>query len=218
MVRPASLRQPSTGAGAGAGASVAGADTAAASETGPARSPLSSSRATCPDVVSRLMSVSAQLFGLVITRFCAVLPFAPPLALVTDRASGYAVSRLNRSVIGCASYLAATGTDTSVPRSCPIPLTSTTMFEPISMPQSLRRAARLVTAGASARSGGSSMKRILPPFARYALSISTSPSKKSVFGPAMISTDASAGTCFSCASTIDAVPKLSEPSAAAIVL
>ena len=45
------------------------------------------------------------------------------------------------------------------------------------------------------------MKRILPPFARYALSMSISAGKKSVFGPATTSTDASAGTCFSCAST-----------------
>src|SRR5688572_978927 len=103
--------EPSVAAGAGAGVatSVAGADTAAASDTGPATSPLSSSRSTRPDVVRPLMSLSPQLFGLVMTRFCAVRPPAPPVAAATDRASGYAVSRLNRSVIGCGSYFAATG-------------------------------------------------------------------------------------------------------------
>ncbi len=48
--------------------------------------------------------------------------------------------------------------------------------------------------------------------------MSISPGKKSVFGPATTSTEASSGTCFSCASTIEAGRKLSEPSAAAIVL
>ena len=99
-----------------------------------------------------------------------------------------------------------------------MPLTSTTTFVPISMDQSLSSASRLVSAGASARSGGSSMKQIFPPLARYVLSMSISPGKKSVFGPATISTEASSGTCFSCASTIAAGRKLSEPSAAPIVL
>ena len=58
----------------------------------------------------------------------------------------------------------------------------------------------------------------MPPFARYAFSMSISAGKKSVFGPATISTEASAGTCFCCASTSVSAVKLSEPSAAAIVL
>ena len=85
---------------AGAGASVAGDDTAAASETGPGLSPLSSSRLTSLVVLSVLMSVSPQLFGLVSTSGCGNLPLVPPAMGATDLASRYAVSRLKRSVIG----------------------------------------------------------------------------------------------------------------------
>ena len=44
---------------------------------------------------------------------------------------------------------AATGTDTSVPSSWPMPLTSTTTLVPISIPQSFSSADRFVTCGAS---------------------------------------------------------------------
>ena len=53
-------------------------DDRAASEIGPALSPLSSSRSNLPVVVSVLMSVSAQLFGLVSTSVCVNFPLAPP--------------------------------------------------------------------------------------------------------------------------------------------
>ena len=86
------------------------------------------------------MSVSAQLFGLVSTRVCAILPLVPPDTGATDRASGYAVIRLKRSVIGCGGYLAATGADASVPSSWPMPLTSTTTLLPTSIAQSLSSA------------------------------------------------------------------------------
>ena len=73
--------------GAGAGASVAGEDTATASETGPALSPFSISRLTSLVVLSVLMSVSPQLFGLVSTSVCGNLPLVPPVMGATDLAS-----------------------------------------------------------------------------------------------------------------------------------
>ena len=59
--RSALPRRPSPEVGCGRRRVVAASETAAASETGPVLSPLSSSRATWPDVASPLMSVSAQL-------------------------------------------------------------------------------------------------------------------------------------------------------------
>ena len=48
------------------------------------------------------MSVSAQLCGLVSMNGCAVWPLTPPVTGVAARASGNAVRKLKRSVIGCA--------------------------------------------------------------------------------------------------------------------
>src|SRR3954468_11847868 len=96
---------------AGAAADV---DTAAATVTGPCLS-LPAVNATLPVVSSPLMSDSAQLRGLVSTKPCAVWPLTPPVTGVTERADGYAVSSRNRCVIACAGYVAATGTDASVP-------------------------------------------------------------------------------------------------------
>ena len=74
--------------------------TAAAIETGPFLS-FPSSNDTCCVVSSVFTSDSAQLRGLVSTTGCAMWPATPPSTGATDRASGNAVSRLNRCVIGC---------------------------------------------------------------------------------------------------------------------
>ena len=55
--------------------------------TGPALSPFSISRLTSPVVLSALMSVSPQLFGLVSTSVCGNLPLVPPVMGATDLAS-----------------------------------------------------------------------------------------------------------------------------------
>jgi len=70
-------------------------------EMGPVLSPASPGTGL-PVAKSALMSLSAQLRGLVCTRLCAVLPEVPPSTGVTDRVIGYAVITLNPSVIGCA--------------------------------------------------------------------------------------------------------------------
>ena len=46
------------------------------------------------------MSVSAQLWALVSTNACAKRPLTPPATAVTERASGYAVSRSMSFTIG----------------------------------------------------------------------------------------------------------------------
>ena len=51
-------------------------------------------------ISSRL--VSPQLCFELSMKFCALRPFAPPLAADTDRANGYAVSSLKFWVIGWA--------------------------------------------------------------------------------------------------------------------
>ena len=110
-----------------------------------------------------LMSVSAQLRGLVSTNACAVWPLTPPVTGVTDRASGNAVMQLEP--LGdrrATDSWRATGTDASVPISRPMPLTSTTMLLPTSMPQSCASAIRLVSGGLSALSGGSISRSSLP--------------------------------------------------------
>src|SRR5207244_10306307 len=109
------------------------ADTAAAIDTGPFLSPFDSSSDTCPDVISPLRSVSAQLRALVSAIVCAMWPLTPLITGTTDRASGNAVRSWNRAVIGCGGYVDTTGTDSSVPISRPIPLASTTMSLPTSL-------------------------------------------------------------------------------------
>ena len=64
-----------------------GADTATASETGPATSPLSRSRVTSPDPSRRVMSVSAQLLVDDVTRLCGNLPVAASADGTMERAS-----------------------------------------------------------------------------------------------------------------------------------
>ena len=83
----------------GAGVTVAAADTAEASATGPCLSPASIFAGCPPERLVRFDS--AQLFLLVSTIFWAVCPFTPPSTGDIDRASGYADSRLKFSVIGC---------------------------------------------------------------------------------------------------------------------
>src|SRR5436309_9043309 len=60
--------------GLGGAAGVAAADTADAMATGPFLSPFDSSSATSPFNKRLLMSVSAQLLGLVSTNVCAMWP------------------------------------------------------------------------------------------------------------------------------------------------
>src|SRR5579862_5073654 len=99
--RASGLGASAAASGFGAGvAAVVGAATAAAIEIGPGLSPLSSSSFAWPVVRTVLMSVSAQLRAPVWTKDCAVWPLTPPGTGVADRASGYAVRRLKRSVIG----------------------------------------------------------------------------------------------------------------------
>ena len=79
-----------------------GAETAAPMEIGPGLSPAASSSATSPVVSSALMSVSAQLRGLVSMNGLRGVAFDAAVPGAAERASGYAVRKLNRSVIGCA--------------------------------------------------------------------------------------------------------------------
>src|ERR1051325_4704493 len=71
--------------------------------TGPFLSPFASSSETGPLVSSLLMSLSAQLRGLVSTNGCAVRPLTPPDTGAADRAIGNAVRKLNDPffVIAC---------------------------------------------------------------------------------------------------------------------
>ena len=87
--------------GLGGAAGVAAADTADAMATGPFLSPFDSSSATSPLNNRLLMSVSAQLLGLVSTNVCAMWPLTPPEMGEASRASGNAVRNVNRCVIGC---------------------------------------------------------------------------------------------------------------------
>src|SRR5204863_6802782 len=84
----------------GAAVSVTAAETAEAIVTGPFLS-LPSLNSTGFDSRTPLRSVSAQLRALVSTIDCAVCPLTPPETGAAERASGYAVRRLNRWVIGC---------------------------------------------------------------------------------------------------------------------
>src|SRR6516225_1250494 len=86
------------GASCGAFASVeaaAGAATADPMAIGPFLSPFDSSSDTWPVVNSPLMSLSAQLRGLVSTNAWAVRPLTPPDTGAADRAIGKAVRKLN---------------------------------------------------------------------------------------------------------------------------
>src|SRR5918994_2875505 len=91
-------------AGSGVGTSVAGAETAAPSGIGPCLSPRSALNSTCPPPASPLRSASAQLCALVCTKGWAVCPLVPPSTGRIERASGYAVMTLKRSVIGWDGY------------------------------------------------------------------------------------------------------------------
>ena len=105
------------------------------------------------------MLVSAQLRALVSMIGCGDRPFVPPETGVTDRASGNAVSSLKWSVIGCGGYVAATGTEASVPSSWPMPLTSTTTFCPGSIDHSFNRASMAGLPVPGTSSGSSSTSR-----------------------------------------------------------
>ena len=147
----------------GEGASGAVTETAAPRGIGPVLSPLAASDVSRPVVSSDLMSVSAQLRGLVSMIGCAVRPLTPPDTGVMDRAIGYTVNSSNRSTTGCEGYGGiATGSDGSLLR----PLTSTTMSLPASIPQSCSNATRFVSGAASGRVGGSSMISARPPRCR----------------------------------------------------
>ena len=83
--------------GAAPATSVAGADTAAASETGPGLSPLSVARHLALAASALDVGLAPSCCGLVSTNVCAVRAGRRRRSTgVTDRASGYAVSRLKR--------------------------------------------------------------------------------------------------------------------------
>src|SRR5690349_19586202 len=86
----------------GLGALGAIADTAAAIEIGPDLSPLLASSFTSPVVSRLLMSLSAQLCGLVSTNVIATRPLTPPFTATADLAKGNAVRKPKLLVIGCA--------------------------------------------------------------------------------------------------------------------
>ena len=82
-----------------------------------------------------------------------------------------------------------------------MPLASTTTLLPTSKPQSCASAMRLVSGWLSGLSGGSSSRSSLPALSRYFFSASISAGKKSIFGPAATTIEASSGTAPCCAMT-----------------
>ncbi len=147
-----------------------------------------------------LMSVSAQLCGLVSSTFCAVWPLTPPSTGVTDRASGNAVITPKFSVIGCGTGI-ATGTDASVPISWPRPLASMTMSLPTVDAPVVGERDEIGRIGRRALVGRIEQQRELAAALQEALAARRFPARADPSsGPRSRSTVASSGTLPSCAS------------------
>ena len=112
----------------------------------------------------------------------------------TLRVSGNSVVMPAMSrVIGCGSYCCTIGTWGPIPNSCPIGLSSMTRSSPSVKPY-LASSFFTDSGWLFSGNGGLIMASSLPPRPRYASSASISGGKKSLRGPAMMTTEASSGT------------------------